>query len=94
LSGQNKFGNVTLKWGITDSTSLYEWYRAVVDQGADANKRNMAIILVDEVGSEKSRWDFTNAWPMKYKGTDFNAKNNDVAIETLEIVSEEFVRVS
>ena len=94
LSGQTKYGNVTLKWGITDSTELYDWCRLVVDLGALDNRRNIAITLVDEAGSDKSRWELEEAWPMKYDPTDFNAKGNDVAIETLEIVAESFQRVS
>lgn len=94
LSGQTKYGNVTLKWGITDSTELYDWHRAVVDKGALDNRKNIAIILVDETGSDKSRWELQEAWPTKYDPTDFNAKGNDVAIETLEIVTESYKRVS
>lgn len=94
LSGQTKYGNVTLKWGITDSMELYDWFRAVVDAGALDNRKNLAITLVDEAGNDKSRWELVEAWPTKYDPTDFNAKGNDVAIETLEIVTESYKRVS
>lgn len=94
LSGQTKYANVTLKWGITDSTDLYDWHQAVVQKGALDNRKNLAIILVDEAGNDKSRWELEEAWPSKYDPTDFNAKGNDVAIETLEIVSEAYKRVS
>jgi phage tail-like protein len=94
LSGQSKYGNVTLKWGITDSMELFEWYKTVVEKGALENRKNMAITLVDEAGNDKSRWDLENCWPTKYDPTDLNAKGNDVGIETLEIVSESYLRVS
>ncbi|MCK6619961.1 MAG: phage tail protein [Calditrichaceae bacterium] len=94
LSGQTKYANVTLKWGITDSTDLFDWHQEVVQKGALGNRRNLAIILVDEAGNDKSRWELEEAWPTKYDPTDFNAKGNDVAIETLEIVSEAYKRVS
>ena len=94
LSGQNKYGNITLKWGLTDSTELYDWYRKVVEKGALDSRKNIAIILVDEAGEDKSRWELEEAWPTKYDPTDFNAKGNDVAIETLEIVTESYKRVS
>ena len=35
--------------------------------------------------TEKVRWNFFDAWPTKWDGPDFNAKGNDVAIETLEL---------
>jgi phage tail-like protein len=94
LTGQTKYANITLKWGITDSTDLYDWHKTIVDKGALDNRKNLAIILVDEAGNDKSRWELEEAWPTKYDPTDFNATSNDVAIETLEIVTERFERVS
>jgi phage tail-like protein len=93
LSGQTKYGDVTLKWGITDNTDLYDWFIRVVEKGALNNRANLSIILVDEEGSNKSRWDLVECWPKKFDPTDFNAKGNDVAIETLEICTESYRRV-
>lgn len=94
LSGQTKYGNITLKWGLTDSPELYDWYKLIVENGAQNNRRNCSIILVDEEGNDKSRWDLEGAWPIKYDPTDFNAKGNDVGIESLEIVTESYRKVS
>jgi phage tail-like protein len=89
LSGLTKYGNITLKWGVTDSVELYEKWRKLVEDGKmkDARK-NVAIILMDEEGNAAARWEFVNAWPSKYDAPDLNAKGTDVAIETLEIVHE------
>ncbi len=94
LSGLTKYGNITLKWGITDSMDLYNWRQRVIDAGAEKERKNMSIILIDEAGADKARWDIVQAWPNKYDPTDFSAKGNEVAIETLEIVHEGFKRVS
>ena len=88
LPGLVKYGNVTLKWGITDSLELYQW-RKLVEQGKTKDaRRNMAIVLMDEEGNEAARWQFTDAWPSKYDAPDLDGKGNDIAIETLEIVHE------
>ncbi|PKM82001.1 MAG: phage tail protein [Firmicutes bacterium HGW-Firmicutes-14] len=92
LSGLTKYGNITLKWGITDSMEIYNWHKAVID--GNVQRKNISIIVVDEAGSDKARWEIVNAWPTKYDPPDFNAKGNDVAIETLEIVHEGMTRVS
>lgn len=94
LPGLVKYGNISLKWGMTDSVELYNW-RKLVEQGKmqDA-RRNIAIVLLDEEGSPAARWEFTDAWPNKYDAPDLNAKGTDVAIETLEIVHEGMTRVS
>jgi len=94
LSGLTKYGNITLKWGITDTMEIYNWRQQIIDTGAEGARRNMSIILIDEAGSDKARWDITRAWPTKYDPPDFSAKGNEVAIETLEIVHEGFKRVS
>lgn len=94
LSGLTKYGNITLKWGITDSMDLYKWRQQVIDTGAEDARKNMSIILVDEAGADKARWDIVEAWPTKYDPADLSAKGNEVAIETIEIVHEGFKRVS
>ncbi len=94
LSGLTKYGNITLKWGITDNMSIYNWRQQVIDTGAEGARKNMSIILINEAGEDKARWDLTRAWPTKYDPPDFSAKGNEVAIETLEIVHEGFKRVS
>lgn len=91
LSGLVKYGNITLKWGTTDSKEIYEWHRAGID--GDILRKNIAIIAVDEAGNDKARWEISDAWPTKYTSPSFNAKGNEVAIETLEIVHEGMKRV-
>lgn len=93
LSGLSKYGNITLKWGISDSMDLYKWRQQVIDTGAEGARKNMAIVLIDEAGADKCRWDIVQAWPSKYDPSDFSGKGNEVAIETLEVVHEGFKRV-
>jgi phage tail-like protein len=86
LPGMTKYNNITLKWGLTDSTELYDWYRDIT-KGVDVRK-NGSIIVLDTQGQERVRWNFRNGWPTKWDGPDFTSKGNDVAIETLEIAHE------
>ena len=86
LPGLTKHTNVTLKWGLTDSTELCNWYKDIVN-GKIARK-NGSIVVRDLEGKEKLRWNFVQGWPTKWDGPDFSAKGNDVAIETLEIAHE------
>ncbi len=94
LPGLTKYGNITLKWGITDSMELYEkWRKPVEDGKVKEARKNVAIILMDEEGNAAARWEFEEAWPSKYDAPDLNAKGTDVAIETLEIAHEGMKRV-
>ncbi|HFC96902.1 MAG TPA: phage tail protein [Thermosulfurimonas dismutans] len=88
LPGLAKYGNVTLKWGVTDSLELYNWRRLVEQGKMGEARRNVAIIVLNEEGEPAARWEFYQAWPSKYDAPDLNAKGNEVAIETLEITHE------
>lgn len=90
LPGITKYTNITLKWGLTDSRELYDWYKDVVN--GKIERKSGSIILLDLEGNEKVRWNFFDAWPTKWDGPDFTAKGNDVAVETLELVHERVER--
>jgi phage tail-like protein len=93
LSGQIKFGNITLKKGLSDSMDLYNWRKAVEQKGALKNRKSLSLILIDEEGNDKAQWDIVEAWPIKYDVSPFSAKGNEVSIETLELVHEGITRV-
>lgn len=93
LSGAIKYGNLTLKKGITDSTELYNWRKLVEQKGAALARKNVSLVLIDEEGKDQCRWDLQSAWPSKYDPSDFNAKGNEVLIETYEIAHEGIIRV-
>lgn len=93
LSGLTKFGNVTLKRGLTDTMELYNWRKAVMQKGASKNRKSLSIILVDEEGNEKAQWDIVEAWPVKYDVSALNAKGNEVSVESIELAHEGISRV-
>src|SRR5918996_6571158 len=81
LTGLNTYSAISLKRGITDSDELWKWRETVID--GKTVRKNGSIVLMDESGAEKLRWNFTNAWPSKWTGPAFNATNTAVAVETL-----------
>jgi phage tail-like protein len=86
LPGLTKYPNIVLKRGITRDLSLWQWRKTVVD--GQTERRNGAIILLDESRNEVLRWMFRNGWPAKWEGPDLNAESSEVAIETIEIAHE------
>lgn len=95
LNGLTKYANVTLKWGVTDSTELADWHQLVVDGATplDDARRSVVIRLQREDGQDVAAWELTNAWPCKYDPTDLNGKGNEVAIDTLELCNEGIKRI-
>lgn len=86
LPGMVHNTNITLKRGLTDDLQLWEW-REKAARGK-AERKNGSIIMLDETGAEKLRWNFINAWPTKWTGPTLNAAGNELAIESLEIAHE------
>jgi phage tail-like protein len=94
LSGLTKFGNITLKRGITDSMDIYNWHKQIMAGQVQTNRKQVAITVVDEAGENKARFVISEAWPTKYDPSDLNAKGNEVFIELLELVNEGIERVA
>ncbi|NTU32803.1 phage tail protein [Brevibacillus sp. HB1.1] len=90
LPGLAKYGNITLKWGVTDSMDLYNWMQDTI-QGKVARK-TVTIIAINEAGDDVATWKVIEAWPTKYTAPDFNGTSSEVAIEQLEIAHEGMTR--
>lgn len=91
LSGSTKHGNITLKRGITNSTDLYQWHQDVVS--GEVTRKTAIVVVVNDKGAEKARFEVTRAWPSKFDPGGLDAKRHDVGIETLELCNEGFKRI-
>jgi phage tail-like protein len=90
LPGLTKHSNLTLKRGYTDDDQLWKWYETMM-LGKPVRK-NVSVIQLDMTGQEKFRWTLYDALPVKYTGPTFNAKGNELSIETLEIAYQRIER--
>lgn len=86
-----KYGNVTLKRGVTESQVFVAWMKDIQD--GKAPRKSVVITLMDDEMNEVASWQLEKAWPTKYTGTDMNATSNEVAIESLELVTEGVTRI-
>jgi phage tail-like protein len=92
LPGKNSYSDISLKWGLTDSTELWDWRQQIVD--GNITRKNGSIVVYDLANStEVARWNFVRAWPTKWEGPSFSAKGNDIAIDTLVLAHEGLTRV-
>jgi len=88
LDGLTKYGNIVMKWGVTESTELHDWHKAILAGQIQSNRKKVTIHVADESGTDKARFIVTDAWPMKYQPTALNGKGNEVFVELLELVNE------
>jgi phage tail-like protein len=92
LPGKTAYSDITLKWGLTGSMELWTWRQQLVD--GNVQRKNGSIVVFDLTNhTEVARWNFVNAWPTKWEGPAFNAKGNDIAIDTLVLAHEGITRV-
>jgi len=86
MFGLKKFTNITLKWGITGDLTFWNWL--VEGMNGLGQRASGTVVLLDENRNPVMQWNFTRGWPCKWTGPGLNAKNNEIAIETLEICHE------
>ena len=92
IAGLKKYGNITLKQGLTDSRVMYDWLAAGVN--GEVQRKTLTLTLLNDTQAPAASWQIINAWPTKYTAPDFNATASEVAIESIEIAHEGMTRVS
>ena len=88
LPKRTKYQHITLKRGITDKDDMWNWYQEVII--GSFKRKNCAIILMDLIGNDAWRWDFYEAYPVKWTGPELRADSNTVAFETIELAHHGF----
>lgn len=78
LPGRLKVSNVTLKHGLTRSNDFLSWCLSL-------ERRNVSVVMYDVAAKPVMRWNFTDAYPVKWVGPQFTADSTAIAIETVEL---------
>ncbi|MDZ4764662.1 MAG: phage tail protein [Chloroflexota bacterium] len=93
IPGRLKWGDITLKRGLTGSMDIWEWRKTVEDGKVDQARVNGSIMMYDNIGNLVAQWDFVSAWPSKLSGPSLNTDSSAVGIEEVTIVHEGISRV-
>jgi phage tail-like protein len=87
IPGRVTYSAVTLRFGLTISTELWDWLMTAVE--GRVSRRNVSIVMLDSSGSsEVLRWNLINAWPEEWYGAPLDAMSRELAIETLVLAHE------
>lgn len=87
LPGRVEYGDVTLKWGMSESTELWTWLMNVA--AGNVERKEVSIILLKPDGQqENARWNLHSTWPRAWRGARLDALGHEVAYETLTLVHE------
>ncbi len=104
VPGLVKHGNVTLKFGYTETSDVRNWaYRCLSDERkVQMDRQDVYIELLDVTqgisehtktgaGVSTNQYILKDAWVCKYTAPDLNATASEIAIETIEIAFERLV---
>ncbi|MFY1638016.1 phage tail protein [Solwaraspora sp. WMMB335] len=87
IPGQVTYSSVTLRFGLTSSTDLWDWLMTAVEGRVE--RRNVSVVMLDPAGAtEVMRWNLINAWPQEWYGAPLDAMSRELAIETLVLAHE------
>jgi len=94
IPGNVKSDNITLKQGLSISTTMWNWFTAVENGDWSQQLRDGDITVYDQGAIERARFRFNGAWPVRYKISDFKADGSEFVISELELSVNDFLRIS
>ena len=86
LPGRIHYGDVTLERGLSSSRELFDWWMTVVN--GNLQRRNVAVVLLDDARNEVMRWLLHDAWIARIEVGTLNASGNEVLIESVVLTHE------
>ena len=91
LPGRVEYADITLRYGLTPSRDLWEWFMSAVR--GKVERRNVSIVMLDSDGvTEVLRWNLVNAWVREWRGALLDALGREAAIESVTLVFETLER--
>jgi phage tail-like protein len=94
--GRASWPHIVMKSGVTNSDALFQWVSQSSGDGfaAAGNKITRCTGAITALGTDGARlrsWDIQGAFPVRWRGPNFNAGSTDALQEELEIAHHGFV---
>ncbi|MBW4456384.1 MAG: phage tail protein [Nostoc indistinguendum CM1-VF10] len=86
-------GNLTLRRGLNISKSFWLWFSSV-QKGNWFKQRRTISVTFNQGTTAQVAFQFTEAWPTKYRIAEMKTDTSDIEIEEIEIAYEGFERIS
>jgi phage tail-like protein len=77
-------GRLVLRIGMTQDAFLFHWFNLYAMTNR-VSPVHLTLHLCRPDGGEARTWGITNAYPVKWSGPTFKAKDGEVAIESIEL---------
>jgi phage tail-like protein len=80
-----KFPNLVLKRGLLTNSEMIGWLNDAI-QHFKFQPKNVTVTLMNSEGNPLVAWEFLDAYPIKWDISAFNAMDNSIVSETIELV--------
>ena len=81
---RTKYPNLVLKRGLLIDSDLIDWCRDAIEN-FEIKPINLTVMLLNEKHEALLTWSVTHAYPVKWMVEEFNAEENKLVIESLEL---------
>lgn len=89
VPGELSHGNIVLKRALEPlDEGLSKWIRECMALSGKIQPRNLIVFLMDINRQSLACWFCSNAYPVKWEVSSFNAMKSQLAIETVEMAFE------
>lgn len=93
IPGRLKWGDITLKRGLTSNMDMWVWRKMVEDGDVSGARSDGTITMLSQDLQPVAEWTFVKGWPSKITGPAPKSDGNEVGIEELTIVHEGIKRI-
>ena len=84
LPTKTSYAELSLKRGVLRESAVIEWVDATM-QSLQVQPLDLLVSLLDENHEALMNWNIKHAWPRKWSVSEFNAMNNELLIESLDL---------
>lgn len=89
LPVRTKYPNLVLKRGMFTNSEVIQWCMDAFEN-MEIKPADMVVSLLNEEHEPLFTWNIKRAWPLKWNVADFNAEENKLVLETIELAYQYF----
>lgn len=92
--GEVTYDDLEMERGFDPSaTELHDWIKDIEAGNADSGRKEIAVVLQNENGESKIRWEFQKAWITDYNPPQLDASaDGEVATESITVAFDKMIR--
>ncbi|MEY2973822.1 MAG: hypothetical protein RIR49_242 [Actinomycetota bacterium] len=96
--GRVSWDNLVFTRGITNDDNLFKWFDKTVGAGYTGSgkfaRTTAGVTMISASGKRLRTWKIEGAFPVRWKGPEFDASSDDVPTEELEVAHHGFTSES